>query len=473
MMVVVVRIVLWCLRVLSGSHGEWTEGDDLAGRIVAARENAHRMRVAQHKRADGARAGNGGYGPPIQQNGRPPDRQAVGGKGSLSLREPNVVENIQGLGFVPNDSLLTQDQVMGAARNVAQYDREVNREYAQNAPVHQRVAAEKEAARQVALDVAGYQDVMREMARANMRASPGYVNAKIAERVAEKYIEHCSSAHPAAVYARVQAIKAEHDVMRQTQLERVQMALWQHEEDDARDNGQQQKKEYCMQATVYHKHFPDENGRMVAIPRSKENICPVATSADQDTKRKLSVQLVPVPFYVKCPKRTFWNWFLGGLFSPCYRWNWDPVKKVWKDFEHAEMFYDEELCNVLNPRFNDVTDNALMRKLLGNFRFCGMESETVASWYRNGLGYFESRGLTACVGYMVHPAVVEMARNEAQGCTVSDAFTKQQLKDLKKYEEWLPPDVVAQSIAVGMQQRDAIEYLFPAGLKAAKFVEDA
>lgn len=462
---------------LNGFNGEWTGSDDLAARIQQVRDNAQRMRVAQNKRPTGARAGNGGYGPPLPQHARPPDQKAAKGGGSLTLREPCVVENVQGISFVAQDALLTGEQVSIAAKNVSSYEREVNSDYVQNAAHHLGVAGQKEAAHQVREDVAQYQQLMRDIARSNIKASPMWVASQVGEKVASRCIDNLVEADPMVVQTQVQALLAKRAYLRQTQDARLEIAQLEFEEAQIREMGEDKKKDYVMVATRYVKHVKDENGRMVAVPNGIEcralNVCPVASDASQEVKEQLSVPLVPVPYYVKAPNRGFWNWFFGGMFSVCYRWHYDRERKVWRTANHAEVFYPPELENLRSVYLNEAVDNATMRNLLDNYRFLGWQSSWVAAWYNNGLGYFETRGLTAAVCYKVHPAIVEMARNEAQGCTVSDAFTKQQLKDLKKYEEWVPPDVVAQSIAVGLQQRDALEYLFPAGLKAAKFVEDA
>ena len=239
--------------------------------------------------------------------------------------------------------------------------------------------------------------------------------------------------------------------LRRTEVYRNEIARMLFTEDDIRQNGPKAKKSVIRDKIVYLSHGGPGSGML----------CPTNVALDMETRERYGLRLIQVPLFYNEPAQSWGRWISRILMKPFYsRYSTNEVDRYCLeqdlDAEHAIPFYEKDDPFYGNRHLNKCFDLSKKKSLLGNFRFLGFEANFIRVLFLSSNDFFVRNNFNCYRSVYVHPGVYSCAHTIAIGKKVTDVLVNQIVCDLKEWLEYIPSDVLVDSVAAACQAADVI-----------------
>jgi len=254
---------------------------------------------------------------------------------------------------------------------------------------------------------------------------------------------------------RKMALHNEAKFLKETREDRATIAIEKWTEENQRVNGPVEKKEIRLEPITFEvysvvlQQYLVEDGVISYYKTNK--LCKTSVSLSPSERLKLTVNLVPVPFFIKEDRETMVRFVLRNLLKVFYYSSIDfEVSGHLVDKEHdmpfipSDQFYQD-------ARLNRKLDKSKVISLAKNFRFLGFESDFIRSIFVSRNDFLIKNGLNKMIVLDVHPLIYQSALNVSLGKTITQTYVNQLLSDYRAWYEKLPPDVVVDSVSAGCQ----------------------
>lgn len=271
--------------------------------------------------------------------------------------------------------------------------------------------------------------------------------------------------------------------LRATEADRYYIAESLYKEEDLRAHGRKADMSLKLEQITYECHeasmlvvldrdyrhpaWCEENPMYLDIKFPRTNV-----RAHLAERTRLTVPLVPVPFFIREDRETVMRWIARVALKPFYHLNRDEVAELdskWLCRENARVHYPVQGMYD-NAQFNRHLDKSVLVSLLANFRFLGIESEFVRDLFTSKNDFCVRNKLTKMTILDVHPVVYQQAVHLALGKSVTQVMVDQIVGDFKKWYEFLPCDLVVNSVTAGCQAANAMMNLKAAGFAKVEVV---
>lgn len=191
------------------------------------------------------------------------------------------------------------------------------------------------------------------------------------------------------------------------------------------------------------------------------NVCPTNADLKHDDRMAASKLLIVVPYFRKTTKTTFLGRLGRSVLKPFYsRVHIDRQRLngyTTRYFPNEQEFFNE-------PALNSVNDPTMLTRLYSNYRFLGFEAEWVAKLFADCNDYNLAHNLDSYTMFKVHPEIYKIACSHFFDAACNEHKYMQVCNLLKYWTEYVPLDIVSNSVAAACQAMDVIHFNGKSGL---------
>jgi len=464
----------------AGSHGEISEDGWIDSPY---NNNKRRKKEADTNRfrkspGTGNKKNLGGFGPRDVDVQRIEIHNAKKEKkkdGCVAFKKSDFTyDATSGLGFVLGDQELTHAQVQASGEKHEDFHAAAEQQFVNNKYTHL-------AASEVREEIRGTVDKTRKLMDTEIdklilfkKNDPDFNEEVIMNDFLKQYNALILDNDEKLSELRVRKVMLDYAELSTTFDVRCKMAEMNFEINQKLTEGHIIKEEVDTEMLEFVAYYNDNGVPRRSPYQDMVNVVKVSTKASDKQKLDLLGELVQAPYFVTNETRSLFRKIMAAFASPFYRhWDKRSDKTDWYTGESRIKFMPDIVAHDLqDSRLNKYADRTNINSLLSNYRFIGFESSFIRSLFTNGLGYFERRNFDAWMVLLVHPLIVQRARNmvgarDKQLNSINNI--KNELK--KEFGKLLPYQVISDSVLVGCQQADAVDYLTELGFKKNKIGE--
>jgi hypothetical protein len=470
----------------SGSHGEisedgWIKGK---GKNDASKRQAREEETNRHRK-------NPGSGGKQKFGARPEDLKRIQefnekrekrmekevAEGFLKLKEKHFqVDSTAGLGFTVGDAKISHAEVQSSGEKHEDFVAASKQQFVNNLDTHVVFADARMEIHERMQKKKVLLETQIEQLRLIQMNDPDYNEEVAMQMFLKEYNQLTMEIDVKLNDMKKQKIEAEYNLLKETFEMREQMEDWTFKLNKAHDEGKIVKEFTNTEIIEFVAYYVDEHGVVRKSPyQDRVDVIKINSNASDKQKMDLLGHLVPAPLFIVNEKRSIFRKVLTAFAAPFWRkWDKRGDKTSWYTGDSRYAFMPEGAWSgdLQDNQLNKYADRTNIDSLLKNYRILGFESHFIRSLFTSGLGYFENRGFDAAMTLLVHPLLVQRARlmigaRDKQTNSVDNI--KNEIK--KEFGHLLPYQVISDSVLVGCQQADAIDYLTTLAFKKNKVGE--